>query len=114
MTVSIKRVYETPSPEDGRRILIDRLWPRGLTKEKAKIDLWLKDVAPSGELRTWFGHDPAKWPEFQRRYEAELAANEAVVAELKKELASGPATLVFSAKDEAHNDAVVLKAYLEK
>lgn len=114
MTVRIKRVYEAPLPEDGTRILIDRLWPRGLTKEKARIDHWLKDIAPSGELRTWFGHDPAKWPEFQRRYEAELAANEAVVSELRKELERGPATLVFSAKDEAHNDAVVLKAYLER
>lgn len=107
-------MYEAPSPEDGKRILIDRLWPRGLTKEKAKVDLWLKDIAPSADLREWFGHDPEKWPEFQRRYQQELEANEHVVAELRKELQAGPATLVYGAKDEAHNDAVVLKAYLEK
>lgn len=113
MTVRIKRVYETPSPEDGKRILIDRLWPRGLTKDKAKINLWLKDVAPSTELREWFGHDPVKWPEFQRRYWQELDANKAGVSQLRHELQAGPATLVYSAKDEVHNDAVVLKAYLE-
>ena len=114
MAVRIKRVYETPSPDDGKRILIDRLWPRGLTKEKAKIDLWLKDIAPSAELRTWFGHDPEKWPEFQKRYRKELEANEATVTLLREELQHGPVTLVFGAKDQAHNDAVVLKAYLEK
>jgi uncharacterized protein YeaO (DUF488 family) len=114
MAVRIKRVYDTPSPDDGKRILIDRLWPRGLTKEKAKIDLWLKDIAPSAGLRKWFGHDPEKWPEFQKRYRKELEANEGTVALLREELQHGPVTLVFGAKDEAHNDAVVLKAYLEK
>lgn len=114
MNIRIKRVYETPSPDDGKRILIDRLWPRGLTKEKAKIDLWLKDIAPGTELREWFGHDPEKWPEFQKRYKQELKANESLVVQLREELKSGPTTLVFGAKDEVHNDAVVLKAYLEK
>ncbi len=114
MNVRIKRVYEEPSAEDGKRILIDRLWPRGLTKEKAKIDLWLKDIAPSTELREWFGHDPAKWPEFQQRYHKELEANQAVLAQLQAELKAGATTLVYGAKDEAHNDAVVLKDFLEK
>lgn len=112
MDVRIKRVYETPAADDGKRILVDRLWPRGLTKERAKIDIWLKDIAPSAELRTWFGHDPAKWDEFQKRYVAELDANKETVAQLRQELASGPATLVFGAKDELHNDVVVLKNYL--
>lgn len=114
MDVRIKRVYEVPSADDGKRILVDRLWPRGLTKEKARIDLWLKDIAPSAELREWFGHDPEKWQEFQRRYEQELQADKTVVAELRHELQSGATTLVYGAKDETHNDAVVLKAYLEK
>lgn len=114
MNVPMKRVYEKPSPEDGKRILIDRLWPRGLTKEKAKIDIWLKDIAPSTELREWFGHDPAKWPEFQRRYQEELEANKTIVDQLRKEINAGPATLVYSAKDELHNDAVVLKDFLTK
>ena len=114
MDVRIKRVYETPADDDGKRILIDRLWPRGLTKEKAKVDLWLKDIAPSTGLRQWFGHDPAKWPEFQKRYRQELDANTPVVAQLRDELKQGHATLVFGAKDEQYNDAAVLKAYFEK
>jgi uncharacterized protein YeaO (DUF488 family) len=114
MDVRIKRVYEAPSPEDGQRILIDRLWPRGLTKEKAKVDLWLKDIAPTTELREWFGHDPAKWAEFQERYQAELDTNETAVATLREAARHGAATLVYGAKDEAHNNAVVLQAYLKK
>ncbi|MEN5144699.1 DUF488 domain-containing protein [Brevundimonas diminuta] len=112
MKVALKRVYEPPSPTDGTRILVDRLWPRGLSKDKARIDLWLKEIAPSTELRRWFAHDPAKWAEFQRRYRAELDVNASTVAELKAALADGPATLVYGTKDEAHNDAVVLAAYL--
>jgi len=111
---AIKRVYEPYELKDGKRILIDRLWPRGLSKDKAKIDLWLKDIAPSTELRQWFDHDPAKWSEFQKRYKEELSANTAAVNELREQLKDGPATLVYGAKDEEHNDAVVLKAYLEK
>lgn len=114
MHIIIKRVYETPSKEDGNRILIDRLWPRGLTKEKAKIDLWLKEIAPTTELRKWFGHDPSKWTEFQKRYVAEIKKNVAVTSQLEKQLKKGKVTLVYGAKDEEHNDAVVLKEYLEK
>lgn len=113
MNVRIKRVYEAPTPDDGRRILIDRLWPRGLTKEKARVDVWLRDIAPSAELRQWFGHDPAKWAEFQQRYLRELKANTSAIASLRQELAQGPATLVYGARDEEHNDAVVLQSYLE-
>ena len=110
--VKLKRVYEAPSTEDGTRILVDRLWPRGLTKEKARVDLWLKDVAPSNELRKWFAHDPTKWPEFKARYQAELKQNPAQVALLKQAVAKGPATLIYGAKDEEHNEAVVLQKLL--
>lgn len=112
--ITIKRVYEPYDAKDGKRILIDRLWPRGLSKDAAKIDVWLKDIAPSTELRQWFGHDPAKWPEFQERYRRELDTNTSAVNELRKQLKDGPTTLVYGAKDGEHNDAVVLKAYLEK
>jgi uncharacterized protein YeaO (DUF488 family) len=112
MSVSLKRAYEEPAPDDGTRILVDRLWPRGVSKEKAAIDLWLKDIAPSTELRKWFGHDPAKWDEFQERYRAEISANHGALQMLKDKISEGPVTLIFSAKDEEHNDAVVLKAFL--
>lgn len=108
MTVKLKRVYEEPAKSDGARILVDRIWPRGLTKEKAHIDLWLKDVAPSDELRKWFGHDPKRWPEFRARYRAEIKQNSAQFALLRQAVAKGPATLVYGAKDEQHNQAVVL------
>jgi uncharacterized protein YeaO (DUF488 family) len=108
MTIKIKRAYEQPTPEDGTRILMDRLWPRGLTKEKARVDLWLKEIAPSTELRKWFGHDPARWIEFKRRYRAELKQNKELIAQLKAEVKKGPVTLVYGAKDEQHNDAVAL------
>jgi len=114
IVVHIKRVYEKPSTSDGRRILVDRLWPRGLSKEKARIDLWLKDIAPSAGLRKWFGHELAKWPEFQRRYQEELEVNESALAELCEVLRHEPVTLVFGAKDMEHNNAVVLKAYIER
>lgn len=106
--VKLKRVYEAPAKEDGTRILVDRLWPRGLTKEKAKVDLWLKEIAPSTELRKWFAHDPVKWAEFQTRYKAELKNNSEQVALLKKEVAKGSATILYGAKDEQHNEALVL------
>lgn len=112
MKVVLKRVYEPPSDADGTRILVDRLWPRGLSKDKARVDLWLKEIAPTTELRQWFGHDPQKWAEFQRRYRAELEANIETVSTLKDALSKGPATLVYGARDETHNDAVVLAAYL--
>jgi uncharacterized protein YeaO (DUF488 family) len=113
-TLAIKRVYEEPAPGDGERILIDRLWPRGLTKEKASVDLWLKEVAPSRELRTWFGHDPAKFDEFRRRYEAELAQEpgRSALATLRDHSAQGPVTLVFAAHDSVHSNAAVLRELL--
>lgn len=114
MTVKIKRVYEEPSSQDGKRILIDRLWPRGISKEKGKIDIWMKDIAPSTELRKWFGHDPAKWEEFQKKYLDEIRQNPSAVSQLKEQVKEGNVTLVYGAKDIKHNDAVVLKEFLEK
>jgi uncharacterized protein YeaO (DUF488 family) len=108
MAVRIKRVYEAAAKGDGRRVLVDRLWPRGLSKEKAAVDVWVKDAAPSNELRKWFGHDPARWAEFRKRYRAELRGNPEAVAELRKAVGKGSATLVYGAKDEEHNQAVVL------
>jgi len=105
----IKRVYELPDKHDGRRILVDRLWPRGLTKEKASIDLWLKDIAPSTELRKWFDHDPGRWEEFKERYLDELKGNSQQIQLLKQELDKGMVTLVYGAKDEEHNQAVVIQ-----
>lgn len=105
----IKRVYELPDKPDGRRILVDRLWPRGLTKEKASIDLWLKDIAPSTELRKWFDHDPGRWEEFKERYLDELKGNSEQIQLLKQELDKGIVTLVYGAKDEEHNQAVVIQ-----
>jgi uncharacterized protein YeaO (DUF488 family) len=110
--IRIKRAYEEPDGEDGRRILVDRLWPRGLTKEKAKIDLWLKDVAPSTELRKWFAHDPDKWAEFQSRYREELKRNKEQLSLLRQEVAKGTVTLVYGAKDQQHNEAVILQKLL--
>ncbi|HQD25592.1 MULTISPECIES: DUF488 domain-containing protein [Methanoculleus] len=109
-----KRIYEEPSEDDGTRILVDRLWPRGLSKEKAVVDRWEKDLAPSNELRRWFGHDPAKWEEFLRRYRAELEEKEETLAKLQREAAEGTVTLLYAAKDEEHNNAVALKRYLEE
>lgn len=108
-----KRVYLPPEASDGRRILVDRLWPRGLSKEKADIDLWLKEVGPSDSLRKWFHHEVANWPEFRRRYEAELQDSPAL-AELREAIAKGPATLLYGARDEEHNQAVVLAEVLAK
>lgn len=112
MSILLKRAYAAPASSDGKRVLVDRLWPRGLAKAKAALDLWLKDVAPSTELRKWFGHDPAKWAEFQRRYRAELKNNPAL-ATLQKMAEQGDITLIFAARDEQHNEAVVLKQVLE-
>lgn len=111
--MKIKRAYAPAEAADGYRILVDRLWPRGISKEKAKIDLWLKSVAPSNELRKWFGHDPERFAEFDRRYRAELAES-GVLDELRAVLREHPdATLLFAAHDEAHNNAVVLKELLD-
>lgn len=112
--IAIKRVYEAPQDSDGQRVLVDRLWPRGLSKDKADVALWLKEIAPSTELRKWFGHDPEKWPEFQKRFRTELDANAEPVKELRSLAAKGKVTLLYSAHDEKHNNAVVLAAYLEK
>lgn len=112
-SIAIGRAYATPGESDGYRILVDRLWPRGLKKEAAHLDLWLKDIAPSPALRTWFGHDPAKFAEFKKRYAAELEANANAVAEIERISAQTPITLVYAAKDETHNHAIVLKAFLE-
>jgi uncharacterized protein YeaO (DUF488 family) len=114
MTLKLKRVYDEPSKEDGTRILVDRLWPRGLTKEEARVDLWFKDIAPSTELRKWFAHDPAKWPEFKARYKAELKHNGAQLAQLKQAVARGYVTLLYGAKDAEHNEAVVLQDLLTR
>ena len=111
-SIRIKRVYEEPEIEDGTRILVDRLWPRGLTKEKARVDLWLKDVAPSTELRKWFSHDPAKWAEFRSRYLEELKRNNEQLSLLRQEAAKGTVTLVYGAKDQQHNEAVILHELL--
>ena len=110
--IRIKRAYEEPDREDGTRILVDRLWPRGLTKEKAKVDLWLKDVAPSTELRKWFSHDPAKWAGFRSRYLEELKRNKEQLSLLRQEAAKGTVTLVYGAKDQEHNEAVILQRLL--
>ncbi len=109
MKLKIKRVYEKPDKEDGMRILVDRLWPRGLTKEKASVDLWLKGIAPSTELRKWFGHDPAKWDEFRQQYREELKKDKEPTSLLKEQVKKGVVTLVYAAKDEEHNEAFVLK-----
>jgi uncharacterized protein YeaO (DUF488 family) len=108
----LKRAYEPPAPEDGVRVLVDRLWPRGLSKEKAAIDHWMKDIAPSAELRKWFGHDPERWPEFRRRYREELRRQGALLTQLCDLAEGGAVTLVYAAHDEAHNDAVVLREAL--
>jgi uncharacterized protein YeaO (DUF488 family) len=110
--VRVKRVYVPSAADDGTRILVDRLWPRGVSKEKAAIDLWLKDIAPSTELRKWFGHDPAKWDEFRKRYFRELEGKAELVAELRRAGAKGTVTLLFAAHDEEHNNAVALAEYL--
>jgi uncharacterized protein YeaO (DUF488 family) len=110
--VKLKRAYERPAEDDGVRILVDRLWPRGLKKTDAAIDQWAKDIAPSTTLRKWFGHDPARWEEFRRRYVEELRAHPQEVARLRVLARKSTITLVYSARDELHNDAVVLRGVL--
>ncbi|ADJ27940.1 DUF488 domain-containing protein [Nitrosococcus watsonii] len=113
--IALKRAYEEPDKDDGCRVLVDRLWPRGIKKEDAAIDEWLKEIGPSNELRKWFGHDPDKWPEFRKRYFQELEKNPEVVEPLIDIVKNQPqVTLVFSAKDSEHNNAVALKEYLEE
>jgi uncharacterized protein YeaO (DUF488 family) len=110
--VKLKRVYDHPSPDDGKRILVDRLWPRGLKKDDARIDEWLKEIAPSNELRTWFGHDPSKWKEFKNRYIRELKTKPELVKRLRQEAKKNTVTLLFAAKDTKHDNAVVLQEVL--
>jgi len=112
--VSLKRVYEEPAKSDGFRILVERLWPRGLSKEKASVDLWLKDVGPSTELRKWYSHDVEKWPEFKKRYTRELKDKKDLLDEIKQHTRKGNVTFVYAAHDKEHNSALVLKEYLEK
>jgi uncharacterized protein YeaO (DUF488 family) len=114
MNIKIKRVYERAGKDDGTRILVDRLWPRGLSKERAGVDLWLREIAPSTELRKWFGHDPAKWKRFRGRYQTEIRHNEDLITLLERKASEGPITLLYAARDEKHNEALVLKQFLER
>jgi uncharacterized protein YeaO (DUF488 family) len=109
----LKRVYEPPSPDDGERVLVDRLWPRGMTKAKAAVDLWMKEISPSTELRKWFDHDPAKWAGFQARYREELEARPELADELRDKARQGTVTLLYGARNQEQNEAVALKAFLE-
>lgn len=111
--IRLKRAYEQPAPEDGLRVLVERLWPRGLSKQRAAVDLWIKEVAPSPELRRWFNHDPDRWDEFQKRYRAELQQNKEAVEALRQRCRAEIVTFVYAARDEQHNSALVLKGYLE-
>ena len=112
MDIRVKRVYEAPSPDDGTRVLVDRLWPRGLAREKARIDLWLKDLAPSTALRKWFDHDPVKWEEFKRRYLQELQQHPEALEQGLAAMDAGPVTLLFAAKEVRFNDAVALREFI--
>ena len=111
--IRTKRIYSTPGKDDGFRILVDRLWPRGLRKDEAKVDLWLKDVAPSNELRKWFSHEPLKWPAFKERYRNELKDKSELINLIKAKANEGDITLLYGAKDEEYNNAVALKEYLK-
>jgi len=112
--IKIKRIYQEPDPQDGLRFLVDRLWPRGISKEQARVDRWLKEIAPSDELRRWFGHDPAKWDEFRGRYLAELKVQRSLLDEIVRQARKETVTLLYAARDEEHNNAVVLQELLEK
>jgi len=114
MKIKIKRVYEKPSKEDGTRILVDRLWPRGLTKQKAAINVWRKEIAPTTELRKWFAHDPKKWIEFRKKYLEELKENKEQVSIIKEHLKQGPVTLVYAARNEEYNEAQVLEELINR
>ncbi|MEJ2054151.1 MAG: DUF488 domain-containing protein [Calditrichaceae bacterium] len=112
MKIQIKRIYDKPSPDDGLRILVDRLWPRGLSKDKAKVDVWLKDIAPSNELRRWYHHESQRWQEFKERYFTELDNNPDVMNELLNHVSRGKVTFLFSSKEPEYNNAAALKAYV--
>ena len=112
--IKIKRIYDAPTLEDGIRILVDRLWPRGLNKEKAKVDLWLKEIAPSNELRKWYAHDPKKWIEFKKTYFNDLKVKRDVINQIIQKMKEGEVTLLYSSKEEKMNNAVALKEFIEK
>lgn len=112
--IRVKRAYEPTKPQDGRRVLVDRIWPRGVSKDELDLDQWLKEIAPSDELRKWFGHDPERWDEFRKRYFAELDEHPELVAQLRAWADGHLVTLVYGAHDEEHNNAVALKEYLER
>jgi uncharacterized protein YeaO (DUF488 family) len=112
--IGLKRVYDPPAKSDGRRVLVDRLWPRGIARDDLRIDAWLKELAPSAELRKWFGHEAAKWDEFRKRYARELEQRSEALEELLDEARAGRVTLVYSAKDVEHNNAVALREHLER
>ena len=114
MDIRLKRAYEPADPSDGARFLVERLWPRGVRKEELALTAWLKEVSPSPGLRTWFGHDPVKWDEFQRRYAAELRSNDAALEPLRAAARKGRVTLVYAARDPEMNSALLLKEYLER
>jgi len=111
--IKVKRIYDPPAPEDGFRILVDRLWPRGLTKDKAKVDLWLKEISPSHELRKWYAHDPKKWPEFKKKYFEEIRGEKGAFDLIIKKAKGGTVTLLYSSKEEKLNNAVALKEFLQ-
>ncbi len=114
MDIRIKRIYEQPGPDDGARILVDRLWPRGLSREAAKVDHWARTVSPSDALRKWYGHDPDKWPEFRKRYAGELEVQGEEVALLIEKIKAGPVTFLYGSVERKRNNALALKLYLEK
>jgi uncharacterized protein YeaO (DUF488 family) len=114
VTIKLKRAYEAPAEDDGLRVLVDRLWPRGVSKDSARIDLWAKEITPSTELRTWYGHDPARWAEFRKRYFQELDGNREAVAAFKARIGRKKVTFVYGAKDTEHSHALALKEYLER
>jgi uncharacterized protein YeaO (DUF488 family) len=112
--IQVKRVYEPASPEDGIRVLVDRIWPRGMTKQEARLDMWLKEIAPSTALRKWFAHDPAKWTDFKKRYAQELDSHREILANLAAKAKRSAVTLLFGSKEERYNNAAALKEYLER
>ena len=112
MEIRTKRIYEPREPTDGYRLLVDRIWPRGVSKESAGLDAWMREIGPSTELRRWFGHEPSRWQEFKQRYAAELDSRRDLVAEIRALARNGPVTLLYSARDADHNQAVALAAYL--
>ena len=113
LDLRIKRIYDAPARSDGFRLLVDRLWPRGISKKRAKLDDWMPELAPSAELRKWFGHDPKRWKDFRQRYWAELAGKPSLISSVRDRLCDGPVTLLYGARDVTHNQAYVIKQFIE-